>query len=94
MGRETDRLVPRGIAPANQLAARGVVVSLASNNVLNPFTPFGDCSLNRIANLYANAAQLSRDADIAAVFGMVTADAARLSRAPYGVEIGGPPTWC
>ena len=88
MGRDADRLVPRGIAPARELAARGVVVSLASNNILNPFTPFGDGSLNRIANLYANAAQLSRDADIAAAFGMVTSDAARLLRAPHGIEVG------
>ena len=28
--------------------------SLSTNNVLNPFTPFGDCSLVRMANLYAN----------------------------------------
>ena len=28
-----------------------------TNNVLNPFTPYGDCSLIRIANLYANIVQ-------------------------------------
>jgi cytosine deaminase len=38
-GRGHDRLVPRGVAPAHGMAARGVVTSIATNNVLNPFTP-------------------------------------------------------
>lgn len=71
-GRGHDRLVPRGVAPAHLLAARGVNTSIASNNILNPFTPYGDGSLIRMANLYANVAQLSRDADLSLVFEMVT----------------------
>jgi cytosine/creatinine deaminase len=71
-GRAYDRLVPRGVAPAHLLAAQGVVTSIASNNILNPFTPYGDASLIRMANLYANVAQLSRDADLSLVFEMVT----------------------
>ena len=51
MGREHDHNVPRGVAPVHKLAAHGVTCSLATNNVLNPFTPFGDCSLVRMANL-------------------------------------------
>ncbi|MBP1852463.1 amidohydrolase family protein [Rhizobium halophytocola] len=87
-GRGHDRLVPRGVAPAHLLAAAGVTATIATNNVLNPFTPFGDASLVRMANLYANVAQLSRDADIAAVFDMVTAAAARLVGAPHGLSVG------
>ena len=30
------------------------------NNVLNPFTPFGDCSLIRMANLYANICHVGK----------------------------------
>ncbi len=41
---------------AHQLVADGVLCSVATNNVQNPFTPFGDASLLRMANLYANAA--------------------------------------
>ncbi|WP_027058685.1 amidohydrolase family protein [Mesorhizobium loti] len=87
-GRGHDRLVPRGIAPADRLAAAGVAVAIATNNVLNPFTPFGDASLIRMANLYANVAQLTLDADIAAVFAMVTSGPARLMSAPYGLVVG------
>ncbi|MDQ0321074.1 cytosine deaminase [Pararhizobium capsulatum DSM 1112] len=92
-GREHDRLVPRGVAPAHLFAADGVVTSVATNNVLNPFTPFGDASLIRMANLYANVAQLSRDQDLDAVFGMVSHSAARLMGADYaGIEVGGEAT--
>ena len=44
MGRERDHAVVRGVADANFLGANGVTCSLSSNNVLNPATPFGDCS--------------------------------------------------
>ena len=58
--------------------------------MLNPFTPFGDASLSRMANMFSNVAQLSRDSDLEAAFAMVTSDAARLMRVPdYGIEIGG-----
>lgn len=87
-GRNCDRLVPRGVAPLHLLAAEGVTCSIATNNVMNPFTPFGDASLLRMANLYANLAQLSRDDDIAAVFGMIGVDAARIMGAAYGLSVG------
>ena len=56
-GRHQDHAVVRGVADANALVECGANCSLSTNNVLNPFTPFGDCSLIRIANLYANVVQ-------------------------------------
>ncbi|ASW08840.1 amidohydrolase family protein [Rhizobium sp. 11515TR] len=76
MGRGQDRLVPRGVAPAHLLAGKGVATSIATNNMLNPFTPYGDASLIRMANLYANVAQLSRDEDMSLAFDMVSGMAA------------------
>jgi cytosine deaminase len=90
LGRDRDNLVPRGIAPAMLLAKKGVTVTAATNNVLNPFTPYGDASLGRMANLFANAAQLSRDEDMASVFDMVTCNAARLMRRDHTLCLGGP----
>ena len=91
MGREHDHHVPRGVAPAHRLLAHGVICSLATNNVLNPFTPFGDCSLIRMANLYANIAQLAGAADLRVCFDMVTTSAARLMNAvDYGIAVGHP----
>ncbi|GAC1347948.1 MAG: amidohydrolase family protein [Acetobacteraceae bacterium] len=89
MGREHDRAVPRGVAPAHRVLAHGVTCSLSTNNVLNPFTPFGDCSLLRIANLFANVAQIGSPEGMAACFDMVTSQPARLLRlGDYGVREG------
>ena len=91
MGRDATDNVPRGVAPVHRLADLGVTCSLATNNVLNPFTPFGDCSLVRLANLYANIAQLGRPAELAQCFDMVTrAPAALMNRTDYGIDVGRP----
>jgi cytosine/creatinine deaminase len=91
MGRAHAHHVPRGVAPAHRLIGHGVTCSLATNNVLNPFTPFGDCSLIRMANLYANVAQIGRAADLAGCLDMVTTLPARLMNiADYGVAVGHP----
>ncbi len=91
MGRSHDHAVPRGVVPAERLRAAGVTCSIATNNVLNPFTPYGDANLLRMANLYANVCQVARPAELAGCLEMVTRDAARLMRAPgYGVAVGAP----
>jgi cytosine deaminase len=78
MGRAFDHDVPRGVAPVHRLVRSGANASLATNNVLNPFTPFGDCSLLRMANLYANIAQLGQPDELALCHDMVTIRAAQL----------------
>jgi cytosine/creatinine deaminase len=91
MGREHERHVPRGVAPVHRLLGHGVTCSLATNNVLNPFTPFGDCSLLRMANLYANVTHVGLLADLRVCFDMVTALPARLINATdYGIAVGHP----
>jgi len=79
----------RGVTPVHKLLAMGVNGSLSSNNILNPFTPFGDASLLRMANLYANICHVGKRDDILECFEMITRRAARLMRRDdYGVEIG------
>jgi cytosine deaminase len=91
MGRDHDHNVPRGVTPVHRLAEQGVTCSLATNNVLNPFTPFGDCSLVRLANLYANLAQVGQQKAIASCLDLVTTAPARLMQLDdYGVAIGHP----
>lgn len=91
MGRGREHSAPRGMAEAHRLLGHGVNCSISTNNVLNPFTPFGDCSLVRMANLYANIAQVGRAADLRACFDMVTARPARLLRRDdYGIAPGRP----
>jgi cytosine deaminase len=59
--------------------------------VLNPFTPYGDGSLIRMANLYANVCHVARPDALAACLSMITEEAARLLRLPsYGIHVGAP----
>jgi cytosine/creatinine deaminase len=91
MGRERDHAVVRGVADANLLGEHGVVCSLSSNNVLNPATPYGDCSLIRMANLHANLLQIAAPEGLRALFGMLTDRSARLlGLEDYGVAPGNP----
>jgi cytosine/creatinine deaminase len=91
MGRERDYNVPRGVADANFLVEHGVNCSLSTNNVLNPATPFGDCSLIRIANLQANILQISHSARLRDCFAMLTERSARLlNLKDYGLVVGNP----
>jgi cytosine deaminase len=90
-GRHQEHSVMRGVADANALVAQGANCAIATNNVLNPFTPYGDCSLTRIANLYANIVQRGTDEDLAECFAMISARPARiLRRDDYGIAVGNP----
>ena len=79
----------RGVTDANTLIENGANCTIATNNVLNPFTPLGDCSLTRIANLYANVVQRYGPKDLGVCFEMITDRAAQALRlADYGIEVG------
>ncbi|WP_368508260.1 amidohydrolase family protein [Bradyrhizobium lupini] len=90
MGREASHNAPRGLTLAHKLAGNGVVCSIATNNVLNPFTPFGDASLLRMANFYANVAHASVN-DFDTCLDLVTELPARLMNLRnYGIKVGNP----
>ena len=89
MGRHMDHGVMRGVTACHRLIHEGVNCSLSTNNVLNPFTPFGDCSLIRMANLYENICQVGARTDILECFNMITTRSARLMNLEnYGLEVG------
>jgi cytosine/creatinine deaminase len=91
MGRDQDHNVRRGVADANLLIEHGVNCSLSSNNILNPATPYGDCSLIRIANLYANVLQIEGASRLRECFAMLTGRSAQLlNLKDYGLSIGNP----
>lgn len=91
MGSERDHNAVRGVAPAHRLTEHGVNCALSTNNVLNPFTPFGDCSMIRMANLYANIGQIGTDSGLRQCLDMVTHGPARLMRIEdYGISVGNP----
>ena len=90
-GRHLDHSVIRGVADANALVGHGVNCCLSTNNILNPFTPFGDGSLVRIANMYANVAQRGTSDELAECFEMITHSPGQLLRRDdYGIAVGNP----
>jgi cytosine/creatinine deaminase len=91
MGRHMKHSVMRGVAEAHKLLHHGVNCTLSTNNVLNPFTPFGDCSLVRMANLYANICQVGSVHDTRECFNMIsTRSASLMNLKDYGLEVGKP----
>lgn len=91
-GSDYEALIPRGTVNANQFAQLGINTTISSNNILNAFTPFGDASLIRMANMYANIAQLSTDDDIEDAFAMISKNAAKLLSLEAEIKVGGAAT--
>ena len=91
MGRDQEHDIRRGLADANLLLEHGVNCSISSNNMLNPATPYGDCSLLRMANLHANVLQVSGRERLRECFHMISSRSARLlNHADYGLAAGNP----
>jgi cytosine deaminase len=91
MGRNATQDKPRGVSEAHKLLHHGVNCALSTNNVLNPFTPFGDCSLIRMANVYANICHVGSLADTRECLNMITTRSARLiNLRDYGLEVSKP----
>ena len=91
LARHRDYDVPRCVADANLFAEQGCNCSISTNNVLNPFTPFGDGSLIRMTNLHANILQVSQPDRLADLFAMITHRSARLMNLKdYGLAVGNP----
>ena len=88
-GREHFHNKPRGLAPLAPLHACGVTCSLSTNNIGNPFTPYGDASLIRQANLFANVSQLGTLAELSQCLAWVSSESARRLRLKdYGLLPG------
>ncbi|PKH25194.1 amidohydrolase [Enterobacterales bacterium CwR94] len=87
--RDRFALQPRGVAPIDELARCGVTCSLSTNNIANPFTPFGDASLVRQANLFANVRQLGTADDLLRCLSWISSQSAVLLRlTDYGLTPG------
>ena len=91
LARHREYDVPRCVADANLFAEQGCNCSISTNNVLNPFTPYGDGSLIRMANLHANVLQVAQPERLAELFSMITQRSARLMNVKdYGLAVGNP----
>ncbi len=71
MGR-TISPAPRGTTPVKKLLAAGVNVCAASDNVGDPFNPFGSYDLLQLANLNAHVAHMTGKTELYESLNMVT----------------------
>ncbi len=88
LGRDAELLEPRGVAPLALLAPEGVLTAVASNNISNPFTPYGGANLIRIANLFANVAHLGSADELNFAFRMISSNPARLMGRGDELKVG------
>lgn len=89
MGRHINPM-PRGATPVKMLIRAGVNVCAASDNVHDPFNPFGSYNLLQISNLNAHVAQMTGKDQLYESLNMVTTRAAQclgLSER-YGIAVG------
>lgn len=89
MSRRDTHNVRRGVAPVHQLAAFGVTAGVATNNVQNLFTPFGDGDVLKICTLLAQVLHLGTAASHALCLEMATTLAAQAIGIPnHTVQVG------
>jgi cytosine/creatinine deaminase len=90
LGSRKDEInVRRGLAPVRALRDGGVNVCLATNNICNAFTPYGNGDLLQIAALALPACHLGGADDQVTVLSMLTTNPAKALRlANYGLKVG------
>jgi cytosine/creatinine deaminase len=89
MARKDTHNVRRGVAPLHHLAHFGVNVGLATNNIQNLFTPFGDGDVLKICTLLAQVLQMGTTASHELCLRMATTQAAEaIGLKSYGLAVG------
>jgi cytosine/creatinine deaminase len=88
-GRNDEYNVRRAVTPIRKLRNAGVNVCLASNNIRNPFTPYGNGDLMQVAMLAIPVAHLGGSDDLHTVLPMITVNPAKaLKIENYGIFEG------
>ncbi|WP_227765474.1 amidohydrolase family protein [Zhaonella formicivorans] len=89
MGRSDKQPIRRGVTRVRELLTAGVNVAYASDNIRDPFRPFGNADMLEEALITAQVLQMGTTSELNKVFEMGTynpAKALRLER--YGIEAG------
>jgi len=88
-GRDDPRRTWRGVTRIGELREAGLNVSLSTNNIVNPFTPYGHPDLLRQALVAAMTAHLGNVEQMAWLLDLVTVNPARaLGLSDYGLDGG------
>lgn len=88
-GRSNAPRTWRGVTRIGELREAGVNVSISTNNIVNPFTPYGHPDLLRQSLITAMVAHLGNLEQMAWLLDLVTVNPARaLALADYGLTAG------
>lgn len=89
MGREDKGLIRRGLTRVKQLIELNIPVAAASDNIQDPFHPFGKADLLQIALLTSYGAHLTAENDLEKLIEMITSMPAKLMKLDgYGIDAG------
>jgi cytosine deaminase len=90
-GRNDQGLIRRGTTRINELLEAGVSLASASDNIQDPFHPYGRGDMVQIGLLTAYVAHLGSEADMRNLLQMITATPAGiLGHLQYEVQVGNP----
>ncbi|ULO04991.1 amidohydrolase family protein [Paenibacillus sp. 19GGS1-52] len=90
-GRGDQGNVRRGLTRVKELLKAGVPVAAASDNIQDPFHPFGRGDMLQIGLMTAYAAHLASEVDLDTILRMLThLPAAIAGISEYGISIGNP----
>ena len=88
-GRADTRRMWRGVTRIGELRAAGVNISISTNNIVNPFTPYGHPDLLRQALVAAMVAHLGNLDQLAWLLELITVNPAQaLGLEGYGLTVG------
>ena len=88
-GRGDDIAVRRGVTRVREIAQAGIPIAAASDNIHDPFHPFGRGDLIHIAQLAAYGAHLGASSDLRMLLRMITeVPASILGLSGYGIAPG------
>ncbi|MCO7175816.1 amidohydrolase family protein [Sporolactobacillus kofuensis] len=89
-GRQDKEKIRRGLTPVKTLLNEQANVIFATNNIQNPFTPFGTGNILDIAYLFAEVTQMGTSQDAETILDMMTYQSAKaLGLEHYGIYEGG-----
>lgn len=90
-GRSDHTAVRRGVTRVKELAASGIRIATASDNIHDPFHPFGRGDMLQIALLTAYGAHMGSPTDLRCLLRMITEiPASILDLNSYGIAAGNP----
>lgn len=90
-GREDLGLIRRGTTRIRELLRAGIQLATASDNIQDPFHPFGKADLLQIASITAYAAHMGSPEDLRTLLRMVTEiPASIMGLSEFGIQEGNP----